>query len=276
MFCTAEPASGSVMPMLIRASPSAAAGSQRSFMASGPRCSIPRGGPLKVSWQQMAEDTSARAISSSTMAASTSPRPMPPHCSPMVMRSRSAAASALRTSAGHRPVLVALVGPRCHLPGGHVAGQLAQGRLVLGLGQQVVARHASAHQSELGADDADEADALAGGAAQVVGQPERAPRADRRDLALRRRLARAAAASTRRACAARTPDRVPEALQPAVGVDRQLAVAVEGAGQHFLPGRAPLGEARGPPSAPARSGVKQSCTSAMASWARGSVMPAWA
>jgi hypothetical protein len=78
MFCTADPASGSVMPMLIRASPSAAAGSQRSFMASGPRCSMPRGGPLKVSWQQMADDTSARAISSSTMEASTSPSPCRP------------------------------------------------------------------------------------------------------------------------------------------------------------------------------------------------------
>ena len=103
MFCTAEPASGSVMPMLMTASPLAAAGSQRSFMASGPRCSIPRGGPLYVSWQQMADDTSARAISSSTIDASTSPRPIPPQRSPTVIRSRSAAASALRTSAGTNP-----------------------------------------------------------------------------------------------------------------------------------------------------------------------------
>ena len=98
---------------------------------------MPRGGPLKVSWQQMADDTSARAISSRTMDASTSPRPMPPHCSPMVIRSRSAAARALRTSAGTAPVLVGLVGPGRHLALGHVAGQLAQRRLVLGLGQQV-------------------------------------------------------------------------------------------------------------------------------------------
>ena len=103
MFCTAEPASGSVIPMLMIASPSATAGSQRSFIASGPRCSIPRGGPLKVNWQQMADDTSATAISSSTMEASTSPRPMPPKRSPTVMRSRSAAASALRTSGGTAP-----------------------------------------------------------------------------------------------------------------------------------------------------------------------------
>ena len=35
-----------------------------------------------------------------------------------------------------------------------------------------------------------------------------------------------------------------EALQPAIGVDRQFAVAVEGAGQHLLPGRAPFGESQ--------------------------------
>ena len=34
-----------------------------------------------------------------------------------------------------------------------------------------------------------------------------------------------------------------EGLEAAVGVDRQLAVEVEGAGQDFLPGHAPLGEA---------------------------------
>ena len=104
MSCTADPASGSVIPMLMSASPSAAAGSHRSFMAPGPRCSMPRGGPLKTNWQQMAEDTSARAISSSTIDASTSPSPMPPHCSPIVMRRRSAEARALRTSVGTSPV----------------------------------------------------------------------------------------------------------------------------------------------------------------------------
>ena len=34
-----------------------------------------------------------------------------------------------------------------------------------------------------------------------------------------------------------------EALEAAVGVDRELAVEVEGAGQHLLPGRAPRREA---------------------------------
>ena len=52
MSCTAEPASGSVMPMLISASPSATAGNQRSFIAPGPRCSIP-GRPVE---DQLAAD----------------------------------------------------------------------------------------------------------------------------------------------------------------------------------------------------------------------------
>ena len=58
MLWTAEPASGSVIPMLMMALPSATAGSHRSFRAAEPRCSMPRGGPLKASWQQMAVDTS--------------------------------------------------------------------------------------------------------------------------------------------------------------------------------------------------------------------------
>ncbi len=64
---------------------------------------MPRDGPLKASWQQIAVDTSWRAISSSTMAASTSPNPRPPHCSPMVTRNRSALASAAMASAGSTP-----------------------------------------------------------------------------------------------------------------------------------------------------------------------------
>ena len=78
MRLAAEPASGSVMPMQNRPSPDAASGSQRLFSVSLPRCSIARGGPLKMSWARMALDTSARASSSSTMAASTSPMPIPP------------------------------------------------------------------------------------------------------------------------------------------------------------------------------------------------------
>ena len=38
-------------------------------------------------------------------------------------------------------------------------------------------------------------------------------------------------------------DRVAEALQAAVGVHRQVALEVEGAVEHFLPGGAALGEA---------------------------------
>ena len=58
--------------------PLAASGSQRSFSESEPRCSIARGGPLKVSWARIADDTSTRASSSRTIAASMSPMPMPP------------------------------------------------------------------------------------------------------------------------------------------------------------------------------------------------------
>ena len=78
MWFTAEPASVSLIPMQNRPSPDAAIGSQRSFSESLPRCSIARGGPLKVSWARIALDTSARASSSSTIAASMSPIPMPP------------------------------------------------------------------------------------------------------------------------------------------------------------------------------------------------------
>ena len=180
MFCTADPASGSVMPMLMRASPSAAAGSQRSFMASGPRCSMPRGGPLKVSWQQMAEDTSARAISSSTMAASTSPKPMPPHASPMVMRSRSAPASALRTSAGTSPVsfsweargaisreATSRASWRSAAWSSFSASRSTPDAPAISRGPSVV----GPSLAELGADHAHEAHALSRGATQVVGQP---------------------------------------------------------------------------------------------------------
>src|ERR1700686_745557 len=51
----------------------------------------------------MAADTSCRAISSRTMAASTSPIPRPPHSSPMVTRNRSAAAMAAMASRGTSP-----------------------------------------------------------------------------------------------------------------------------------------------------------------------------
>ncbi len=77
MEVAAEPASGSVIPMQ-KSSPWAASGSQRRRSSSDPRCSMARGGPLKTSWHKMALATSARAISSRTMAASTSPIPMPP------------------------------------------------------------------------------------------------------------------------------------------------------------------------------------------------------
>ena len=48
------------------------------------------GGPLNTSWHKIALDTSTRAISSRTMAASTSPMPMPPYSSPTVTVNSSA------------------------------------------------------------------------------------------------------------------------------------------------------------------------------------------
>src|SRR6516162_2974633 len=90
-MCPTElPASVSLIPMQNRPSPLAARGSQRSRMVSLPRCSMARGGPLKISWARIALDTSARASSSNTIAASMSPRPAPPHFSPIVMPNSSA------------------------------------------------------------------------------------------------------------------------------------------------------------------------------------------
>ena len=93
MVVAADPASGSVIPMQ-KSSPAAAFGSQAPAHGSLPRCSTARGGPLKTSWQRMALETSTRAISSRTMAASTSPIPMPPNSSATVTVKRSARRSA--------------------------------------------------------------------------------------------------------------------------------------------------------------------------------------
>ena len=104
MYGTALPASGSVMPRQNMASPEAASGSQRSFMASFPRCSIARGAPLKMSWQRMADETSARASSSRTIVLSTSVRPAPPYSSPTVTPKRPASAIARQESCGNSSV----------------------------------------------------------------------------------------------------------------------------------------------------------------------------
>ena len=57
-----------------------------------------------MSWARMALDTSARASSSSTMAASTSPRPAPPHSSPTVIPKRSACLNASHEACGNSSV----------------------------------------------------------------------------------------------------------------------------------------------------------------------------
>ena len=99
-------------------------------------------------------------------------------------------------------------------------------------------------RAQLGADHGDERDHLAGVAAQVVGEGQRPVGVD---LPLGRGLAAQLEPGLEEHPQPRRADRVAEALEPAVGVDRQLAVEVEGAGQDLLPRRAPLGEARGPP-----------------------------
>jgi hypothetical protein len=66
---------------------------------------------------------------------------------------------------------------------------------------------------------------------------------------------------------------VAERLEPAVRVDRQIAVQVEGAGQ---PSFQPVPRSASPRSSVSTIsvGVKQSCTSAIASSVRGEVTPA--
>ena len=93
-------------------------------------------------------------------------------------------------------------------------------------------------------DDAHEADALARRAAQVVGQSERPSGTHGGDLAVRRSLAAQLEPALEEHAQPGGADRVAEGLEAAVGIDRQLAVAVERARQHLLPRRAPLGEAQ--------------------------------
>ena len=104
--------------------------------------------------------------------------------------------------------------------------------------------------AELVADHRDEREHLAGVAAEIVCHGEAA--VGRGDLALLRRLLAQLQPALEEHAQARGADRVPEGLQPAVGIDRELAVEVERPGQDLLPCRAPRREP-GPPSAPARS-----------------------
>ena len=98
-------------------------------------------------------------------------------------------------------------------------------------------------RSSFGAADADEADHLAGVAAEVVGEGERAALVDRGDLALLGGLAAQLEPAPRTACAGPlAPTGWPKLFEAAVGVDRQVAVEVERAGLDVLPRLAPLGE----------------------------------
>src|SRR2546429_2662935 len=93
--------------------------------------------------------------------------------------------------------------------------------------------------AELRAHQADERDHLARVATEVVGQADRAVG---RDLALLGRLVAELEPRLEHHPQPRRADRVPEALQAAVRVHRDLAVEVERAGEDLLPRRAPLRE----------------------------------
>src|ERR1700756_5492891 len=94
--------------------------------------------------------------------------------------------------------------------------------------------------AESAADDADEADAVARCAAEVLGEREPAVRgADLTGTGLLAQLKPALIDHPQAAC----PDRVPEALQAAVGVHRQGTVPVVDPREHVSPGVAAPGEA---------------------------------
>ncbi len=90
-----------------------------------------------MSWARIALDTSARASSSSTIAASMSPRPAPPHRSPIVMPNSSALRIAVPRPLRELLGLVAVAGHRRELALGDVAGELAQRGLVFGVGERI-------------------------------------------------------------------------------------------------------------------------------------------
>src|SRR5688500_12054181 len=89
----------------------------------------------------------------------------------------------------------------------------------------------------LRADDADERDALARGAAEVVGEGQLAAAAHAGDLALARLAAQLQPALEQHA-QPRGADGVAERLEAAVRIHGQLAVEVERPRQHVLPGGA--------------------------------------
>src|SRR5262245_21609192 len=93
----------------------------------------------------------------------------------------------------------------------------------------------------LAPDDADEADHLTGVAAEVVHDAE--PAVGRLDAALRRRLSGELQPVLEEHPHAARSDGVPERLEPAIRVHREVAVEVEGAVEHLLPALAALGEA---------------------------------
>ena len=100
---------------------------------------MPRGGPLKMSWARIALDTSARASSSSTIA----PRRRRAEPAPL-LADGDAEQLGLASALAHEPagtlsVSSPVAGERRELALGDIAGELAQRRLVLGLGERITA-----------------------------------------------------------------------------------------------------------------------------------------
>ena len=148
MWPTELPASVSLMPMQNRPSPLAAIGQPAVPQRVGAEV-LDRA--RRAVEDQLGEDRGSTrrrgASSSSTIAASMSPRPAPPHRSPIVMPN----SSALRMPS-HGPLrellgLVAVARHRRELALGDVAGELAQRGLVLGVGERV-ASVAPDHRAE--------------------------------------------------------------------------------------------------------------------------------
>src|SRR5207244_9095198 len=98
-------------------------------------------------------------------------------------------------------------------------------------------RYGACVSAPLRADHAHERDALARRAAEVVGERELAPARDAGDLPLAGLAAQLQPALEQHPKTGGA-DGVAEGLEPTVGIDGQLALEVEGAGQDFLPSRA--------------------------------------
>ena len=138
MPCTADPASGSVIPMLMMASPSATAGSHRSLRAGDPEVLDP---PGRTVVGQLAADGGGHVVAGDLLqhdgrldVAHPEPAPLLADGHPEEVGGGQGGDRLPRDLAA----LVVLGRPRRHLTGRHIAGQLTEGCLVLGLAVRIV------------------------------------------------------------------------------------------------------------------------------------------